>query len=121
MSLVIAQSDYFWVDLQREVDWYRDRAGSEIATEYVDAVEATLHQLAKAPGIGRLRFRDWPELAGMRSSRVQRPYQRHLVFIGSTKRGFLLNALSTARATCLGGSSSRLTERRIEPKQPAFS
>ena len=49
MSLTIAQSDYFWADLQRQVDWYRDRAGSEIATNYVDAVEATLHQLARAP------------------------------------------------------------------------
>ena len=42
MSLTIAQADYFWADLQRQVDWYRDRAGSEIATNYVDAVEATL-------------------------------------------------------------------------------
>lgn len=80
MSLIIAQSDYFWADLQRQVDWYRDRAGSEIATGYVGAVEATLHQLAKTPGIGRLRFWDWPELAGIRSWRVQKPYHRHLVF-----------------------------------------
>lgn len=26
MSLVIAQSDYFWADVQRQVDWYRDHA-----------------------------------------------------------------------------------------------
>ena len=71
MSLVIAQSDCFWGDLQRQVAWYRDRAGLEVATAYVDAVEGTLHQLAETPGIGRLRFWDWPELAGMRSWRVQ--------------------------------------------------
>lgn len=80
MSLIITQSDYFWADLQRQVDWYRDYTGSEIATAYVDSVEATLHQLAKTPGIGRLRFWDWPELAGIRSWRVQRPHQRHLIF-----------------------------------------
>jgi plasmid stabilization system protein ParE len=53
MILVLARSDDFWADLQRQVDWYRDQAGPEVATGYVDAVEATLHQLAKAPG-------DWP-------------------------------------------------------------
>jgi toxin ParE1/3/4 len=80
MSLIIAQSGYFWADMQRQVDWYRDRAGSDIAVGYVDAVQATLRQLAKAPSIGRLRFWDWPELAGIRSWRVQKPYQRHLIF-----------------------------------------
>jgi len=80
VSLTIAQSDYFWADLQRQVDWYRDLAGSEIATNYVDAVEATLHQLARAPGIGRPRSYDWPELMGIRSWRVQKPYHRHLIF-----------------------------------------
>lgn len=80
MSLVIQQSDYFWADLQQQVDWYRDKAGSDVATRYVDAVQATLQQLAKAPGIGRPRFWDWPELAGIRSRRVQKPYHRHLMF-----------------------------------------
>lgn len=80
MRLIIAQSDHFWAGLQRQVDWYRDCAGPEVATGYVDAVEATLHQLAKTPRIGRLRFGDWPELAGIRSWRVQRPYHRHLIF-----------------------------------------
>ena len=57
----------------------RDRARSEIATGYVGAVEATLHQLAKTPGLAgctsgtadSLRIRSW---------RVQKPYSRHLVF-----------------------------------------
>ena len=80
MSLILARSDDFWADLQRQVDSYRDQAGPEVATGYLDAVEATLHQLAKTPGIGRLRFWDWPELAGIRSWRVQKPYRRHLLF-----------------------------------------
>jgi plasmid stabilization system protein ParE len=80
MSLVVAQSDYFWADLQLQVDWYRDRAGSEIAAGYVNAVQATLQQLSNAPAMGRLRFLDWPALAGIRSWRVQKPYHRHLIF-----------------------------------------
>jgi toxin ParE1/3/4 len=80
MILLIEQSDFFLADLQRQVDWYRDRAGSEIAVGYVDAVETTLHRLARMPGIGRPRFWNRIELHGMRSWRVQKPYQRHLIF-----------------------------------------
>ncbi len=80
MSLGVGQSDDFWADLLRQVDWYRDNAAAEIAECYVNAVEATLRELARAPGNGRLRFRNWPELAGIRSWRVQKPYHRHLIF-----------------------------------------
>lgn len=41
MSLVITQSDYFWADLRREVDGYRDCASPDLARRYADAVEAT--------------------------------------------------------------------------------
>jgi toxin ParE1/3/4 len=80
MSLAIHQADYFWADLLKQVDWYRDRASSEVAESYADAVEATLQNLSKTPGLGRPRFQDWPELAGIRSWRVQKPYRRHLIF-----------------------------------------
>lgn len=80
MSLRIVQSDHFWVDLQRQVDWYRDQAGTERALDYVNSVETTLHRLALMPGSGRLRFVDWPELLGLRSWRVRKPYHRHLIF-----------------------------------------
>jgi len=42
MSLAVNQADYFWADLVRQTDWYRDKAGSAVAERYVDAVEATL-------------------------------------------------------------------------------
>jgi toxin ParE1/3/4 len=80
MSLAIAQSDYFWADMQRQVDWYRDQAGPQIAIAYVNAVEASLRALAKTPGMGRPRFQRVPALAGIRSWRVQKPYHRHLIF-----------------------------------------
>jgi plasmid stabilization system protein ParE len=80
MSLIIQQSDDFWADMVKQVDWYRDKAGPAVATQYVNAVEATLLRLAKMPGLGRPRFNNWPELAGMRSYCAQRPYQRHLIF-----------------------------------------
>jgi len=80
VSLGIRQSDYFWADLLKQVDWYRDHASPEVAERYVNAVEATIRELANAPGLGRPRFTDWPGLAGLRSWRVQKPYHRHLIF-----------------------------------------
>ena len=62
MSLAVGQSDYFWADLLKQVDWYRDHAASAIAERYVDAVETTLQELTKTPGIGRLRFKTCPSL-----------------------------------------------------------
>ena len=80
MRLVLRQSDDFWADLQDQVDWYRDHASSEVAERYVAAVEATLTDLAAMPRLGRPRFHAWPELAGVHSWRVQKPFQRHLIF-----------------------------------------
>jgi toxin ParE1/3/4 len=80
VSLRIQRSDYFWADLLRQVDWYRDNVGADVAEGYVNAVEATLQALARIPGLGRPRFADWPGLVGIRSWRVQKPYHRQLIF-----------------------------------------
>lgn len=80
MSLKLQRSDWFWADLVRQVDWYRDEANPEVAERFVNAVEATLQNLTHTPGLGRPRFSDWPELAGIRSFRVQEPFHRLLVF-----------------------------------------
>lgn len=80
MSLALYQSDDFWADMLKQVDWYRDHASPEVAERYIDAVEFTLDALVKTPGLGRRRFVGWPELAGIRSWKVQRPFQRHLIF-----------------------------------------
>jgi len=80
MIRIVRQSDDFWADMLKQVDWYRENAGSEVAEGYVNAVEATLQTLAKNPGIGRPRFASWRELAGIRSWQTDRPYHRHLIF-----------------------------------------
>jgi plasmid stabilization system protein ParE len=80
MSLTIQRADFFWADLLKQVDWYRDKAGPKVAEAYVDSVEATLLELSKMPGLGRSRFQYRPELAGVRSWRVRKPYHRHLIF-----------------------------------------
>jgi plasmid stabilization system protein ParE len=80
VTLSLQRADDFWGDFARQVDWYRDEASPEIARRFVDAVEATLNELLQQPEIGRARFRNWPELAGVRSFRVAKPFHRFLVF-----------------------------------------
>ena len=80
MIRAIRQSHDFWADMLKQVDWYRENAGPEVAEGYINAVEATLQSLAKNPGLGRPRFLSWPELAGIRSWRVEPPSRRHLIF-----------------------------------------
>jgi toxin ParE1/3/4 len=80
MIRVIHRSDCFWADIQEQVDWYRENAGPEVGVGYVNAVEATLQALAKTPGLGRPRFQNRPELSGVRSWRVERPFHRYLIF-----------------------------------------
>ena len=63
MRLALQQSNYFWADLQKQVDWYRDHASSEVAERYIAAMEAALK-----------------ELAGFHSWRVRKPCHRHLIF-----------------------------------------
>jgi toxin ParE1/3/4 len=64
----------------KQVDWYREKAGPEIAEGYINAIEATLQSLARTPGLGRPRFPRHKKLAGIRSWRVEPPYHRHLIF-----------------------------------------
>jgi toxin ParE1/3/4 len=80
VSRLLQRSDDFWADLARQVDWYRDEAGPAVALRFVDVVEATLLSLLDQPGLGRPRFRNWPELEGIRSFRVRKPFQRFLIF-----------------------------------------
>jgi toxin ParE1/3/4 len=76
----LQQSPWFEADFRRQVDWYRDEAGPDVAERFVNAVETTLRILAREPGLGRLRFANLPTLTGIRSARVQRPFHRLLVF-----------------------------------------
>ena len=80
MKLSLQRADFFWADLTRQVDWYRDEASPEVAERFVDAVEATLKDLMRQPDLGRARFQKWPELLGIRSFQVSKPFNRFLIF-----------------------------------------
>jgi len=93
MSRAIQQSEFFWNDMVKQVDWYRDNASPEIAEQFVLAVETTLRTLAETPGLGRPRFKDWLELQGIHSWGVQGPYHRFLVFYRFTDKNLIAERL----------------------------
>jgi len=80
VKLSLQRADDFWEDLARQVDWYRDEASPGVAERFVDAVEMTLNILVRQPDLGRARFQKWPELIGVRSFRVLKPFHRFLIF-----------------------------------------
>jgi plasmid stabilization system protein ParE len=72
----------FLLDLAEELTWLNDKAGSEVAERWYDALLATLQLIEKNPYVGRERKDLSP--AGIRSWRVD-GFPRWLVFYGVTQ------------------------------------
>lgn len=80
MSEEFYRTPHFTADVQKQFSWYWDRAGEEVAWRFERAVEQTLHQLALQPGLGRRRrFRNLA-LQGLRSFRVEPPFNKLILF-----------------------------------------
>ena len=80
MALSLQQSEYFLADAELQFRWYLEQAGLEVARRYRLALQATITQLLSAPELGRPRFRGDPQLAGLRSFVLVRPFQKQLLF-----------------------------------------
>ena len=79
MPLTLHQSDYFLADVEAQFRWYLAEAGPEVARRYRQAVQATLAKLIQIPDLGRVRFADELELAGMRSGTIIKPFNKQLL------------------------------------------
>lgn len=80
MKLSLLRADTFNADFDQQHRWYLEEAGEELAGRFVVAVENTLQFLSIQPDLGqRRRFRQ-PALAGIRSFRVEPPFQKILIF-----------------------------------------
>ena len=89
MSVALRKSDYFNTDFDLQYRWYLREGGEDVAEGYLRAVLATLNELTQHPGLGREReFRN-KLLKGLRSMRVQPPYNRHLIFYRYTETELL--------------------------------
>ncbi len=84
--MTVQRSECFDADLERQFRWYLLEAdldpveSLELATRFAEAVDAALDILAQNPEIGPRRFRTYPDLAGTRSWRVQKPFHRFIIF-----------------------------------------
>jgi len=74
-----------WLDIEQDMDYLKGKAGNETAVRYYQSVRSAFRKLSKQPGLGRTR----PELSpsGIRSWRVDPPFQDWLIFYQSTEEG----------------------------------
>jgi plasmid stabilization system protein ParE len=80
MSLAIQKAPAFIRDFEGQFEWYVREANWAVADGYLSAVEETLSLLAEFSGMGRLRRFRHPALKGIRSFRINPPFNRHLIF-----------------------------------------
>jgi plasmid stabilization system protein ParE len=84
--MTVQRSERSDTDVERQFRWYLLETALDaidamaLAIRFADAVDAALEVLRKNPQIGRPRFKTYPELAGTRSWRVAKPFQRFLIF-----------------------------------------
>lgn len=80
MNLQLQRSDAFIADFEQQARWYVQEAGVVVARRYLSALDATLTPHCQQPGLGRVRRFRHPLLKGIRSFRVNPPFNLHLVF-----------------------------------------
>ena len=85
MNLTVEKSPLFDSDVTGQFGWYLDEAGAELAWRFFSAVDATITKLARQPDIGRVRRFQNPALQGLRSFRVEPPFDRLLIFYRVTE------------------------------------
>ena len=67
-------------DITLQYRWYLKNADSDIAEAYLQAVHETILRIAEWPSIGCPRRFRAPELSGIRSIPVKKPFGCHLLF-----------------------------------------
>ena len=76
----IQRSVFFTEDFDLYAEWYAAHAGDDVAYRWLVAVETLLLMLATQPEVGRVRQFRHRELAGLRSFRVNPPFDKYVVF-----------------------------------------
>jgi plasmid stabilization system protein ParE len=84
MKLPLHRADAFNADFDQQYRRYLEQAGEELAGRFLSAVEITLQSLLMQPDLGRRRKFRHPALIGLRSFRVESPFQTILIFYRHT-------------------------------------
>lgn len=80
MMLAVRIAERAESDLAHQYGWYVKNATVEVAERFLLSFHETLSVLADQPQAGYRRYFKAPELAGIRSYPVQRPFGVHLIF-----------------------------------------
>src|ERR1700689_3879958 len=80
MSLIIEKSPLFHTDVTSQFGWYVDRAGEDTAWRFYRTVDMTILKISQLPDLGRVRHFRNPGYRGLRSFRVDAPFERFLIF-----------------------------------------
>ena len=84
--MIVRRSERFDADLERQFRWYLLETGLDapnalaLARCFAEAVDSALSLLGRNPEVGPRRFRTYPELAGTRSWRISKPFDRFIIF-----------------------------------------
>jgi toxin ParE1/3/4 len=85
MKLTLHRARGFNADFDMQYRWYLEKAGEDVAERFLQAVLATLRLLAAQPDLGRRRTFRNSALNDLRSFRVERPFNRMLIFYRTTE------------------------------------
>ncbi len=83
MSLPIVIAQRAEQDMALQYGWYLENTDLEVAGRYLRAIDQAIQRLASCPELGFRRHFQSPELAGIRSFQVARPFDKHLIFYQS--------------------------------------
>lgn len=97
MRRLLRRTNDFLSDFDHQYRWYLLEAGEAVARKYLDAVWRAVEELAAHPGLGRLRHFRHPALRGLRSFRVQPPFEAHLIFYRYTDHELSVERLMSGR------------------------
>lgn len=84
--MTIQRSERFDADVERQFRWYLLETDLDpvdamaLATRFAEAVEDALEFLSRNAEVGRRRFRTYPDLAGTRSWKIRKPFNRFMIF-----------------------------------------
>jgi plasmid stabilization system protein ParE len=107
MKLRLRKADEFLMDFSHLFRWFERESSPELASRFLESVDATLENLSLHPGLGWSRTFRHPSLIGIHSCLVARPFSRYLIF-------YRFDA-STLHALRIMHDARNLRRRLLEP------
>ena len=107
--MTVHRSERFDTDVGRQFRWYLVETNLDpvdamaLATRFAEAAEAALEFLSRNPEAGRRRFHTYPDLAGMRSWKISKPFGRFMTFYRLKAEALFAERLLEGHTRLAGG------------------